>query len=98
MLKFSVDKLEPNNGHGIDSDKWLMICSFYKTLSSPQPTIYQADIDLNENLVSIKAIKGEIVYEAPKIYRFVEDSKEEKKKEVLSNVCRESRDHLRRRG
>ena len=32
LLKFSLEKLEPNNGVGEDSDKWLVICSFYKTL------------------------------------------------------------------
>jgi hypothetical protein len=78
LLKFSIEELRPNNGHGMDSDKWLIICSFYKTLSSQQPTVYEANIDLTENTVSIKAIKGEIVEETPKTYKFVEEEKKEK--------------------
>ena len=82
LLKFSLEKLEPINGKEKDSDKWIVICSFYKTLSSQEPTVYQADVDLTEDLVSINAIKGEIGGETPKKYRLVEESSgDEKKKE-----------------
>src|SRR3989338_11654226 len=74
LLKFSLEKLEPNNGKGKDSDKWIVICSFYKTLSSQEPTVYQADVDLTQDLVSINAIKGEIEGERPKKFRLVEQS------------------------
>ncbi len=74
LLKFSLEKLEPNNGDGENSDKWLVICSFYKTLSSQEPTVYQADVDLKENLVSVKAIKGETEGEIKKKYRMIEES------------------------
>lgn len=77
LLKFSLEKLEPNNGHGTESDKWLVICSFYKTLSSQEPTIYQAEVDLIENLVSVKAIKGETEGEAPKRYKLLEEKEKE---------------------
>jgi hypothetical protein len=76
LLRFSIEKLEPNNGGGQNSDKWLVICSFYKTLSSQQPTVYQADVDLTENLVSVKAIKGETEGETQKTYRVEETEKE----------------------
>jgi hypothetical protein len=77
LLKFSLEKLEPNNGHGSDSDKWLVICSFYKTLSSQEPTIYQADVDLTNNIVSVKAIKGETNGDIPKKYKLVEEEEKE---------------------
>ena len=80
LLKFSLEKLEPNNGKGKDSDKWIVICSFYKTLSSQEPTVYKADVDLTENLVSINAIKGEVDGETQKKYKLVEKSSGDEKK------------------
>lgn len=85
LLKFSLEKLEPNNGHGENSDKWLVICSFYKTLSSQEPTVYQADVDLKENLVSVKAIKGETDGETPKKYRLVEEASSKPKESENSS-------------
>lgn len=58
LLRFSVDKLEPENGE--DSDKWEVVCSFYKTLSSQQPTVYDAKVNLKDKTVKFKAIKGEV--------------------------------------
>ena len=78
LLKFSLEKLEPNNGNNENSDKWLVICSFYKTLSSQEPTVYQADVDLKENLVSVKAIRGETEGEVLKRYRISEEPQSKK--------------------
>jgi len=83
LLRFSVDKLEPNNGKGEESDKWRVTCSFYKTLSSQQPTVYKAEVDLKENTVSFEAVKGDVAEEekVKKSYKIVEDDKEETSKE-----------------
>lgn len=90
LLKFSLEKLKPNNGDGENSDKWLVICSFYKTLSSQEPTIYQADVDLKENLVSVKAIKGEVDGEIPKKYRIVEEAPRDDKESSGEKTSEES--------
>jgi len=76
LLKFSVDSLQPDNGHGTDSDKWKVVCSFYKTLGSSQPTMYEVDVDLKTKTVSMKAIKGEVANEPEekKVFRMVESN------------------------
>ena len=76
LLRFSLEKLEPDNGHGKDSDKWIVVCSFYKTLSSQEPTVYQADVDLKKNLVSIRAIKGDTNGEKTRNFKVIEEKEE----------------------
>lgn len=82
LLRFSVDKLEPNNGHGEESDKWIVVCSFYKTLSSQQPTVYNAEVDLKENTVSFEAVKGDVAEDekVKKSFKIVEDEEKDSKK------------------
>ncbi|MFH1439306.1 MAG: hypothetical protein ABIG89_01990 [Candidatus Woesearchaeota archaeon] len=72
LLKFSLEKLEPNNGNGKDSDKWIVVCSFYKTFSSQEPTVYEANVNLKENLVSIIAIKGDTNGEKTRKFKIIE--------------------------
>ncbi len=63
LLRFSIEKLEPINGipNNPNSNKWEIIFSFYKTLSSQQPTRYKAEVNLEDNTVSVNEIdiKGE---------------------------------------
>jgi len=76
LLRFSIIKLEPNNGvkDNQNANKWIVIFSFYKTLSSSQPTVYNADVDLKEKIVSVREIddSGKPV-ETEKKYRITEE-------------------------
>ena len=73
LLKFSLEELKPSNGKGVESDKWTVVCSFYKTLSSQKPTVYEAHVNLKENTVTVKAISGETEEETIKRYRITEE-------------------------
>jgi hypothetical protein len=74
LLRFSIEELKPNNGHGTESDKWVVVCSFYKTLSSQQPTVYKTEVDLTSGTVTIEQIKGEDKTPEPKkVYRIQEE-------------------------
>ena len=61
LLKFSVEKMIPRNGipDNPDANKWEVIFSFYKTLSSESSTRYFAEVDLPEKTVSVKEIDME---------------------------------------
>ncbi len=83
LLRFSVEKLEPKNGvpNNPDSNKWNIIFSFYKTLSSQQPTKYLAKVILNEKIVSFNEIdKSGKPSEKKKIYKIVEGKDEGRRK------------------
>lgn len=60
LLRFSIEKMIPKNGipNNPDANKWEIILSFYKTLSSQSATRYLAEVDLNEKAVSINEIDG----------------------------------------
>lgn len=59
LLKFNINELTPKNGTSVDdSKKWEIICNFYETLGSTEPSTYRALVDLNNNIVSIKKIGG----------------------------------------
>ena len=80
LLRFSVEKLEPNNGipNNQEAKKWVVIFSFYKTLSSQQPTKYYADVNLENKTVSVNEIdeRGQ-PKEKKKTYQITETGKEE---------------------
>src|SRR3989344_8091297 len=61
LLRFSIEKLEPNNGipNNQNANKWVVIFSFYKTLSSQQPTKYYADVNLEDKTVSVREVDEE---------------------------------------
>ena len=87
LLRFSVEKLEPKNGvpDNSNADNWEAIVSFYKTLSSQQPTKYLAQVNLKEKIVSISEIDVEGKRSDKKVYKFVEESeKTEAGKEVAN--------------
>lgn len=72
LLKFSVDELTALNGtNGKDSKKWKIVCSFYETIGSKNPTKYGAHVDLNDNTVNIKKISPQ--EEPAKTYKITED-------------------------
>jgi hypothetical protein len=79
LLRFSIEKLEPKNcvPNNPDADKWEVIFSFYKTLSSSQPTRYLAEVNLKDNMVSVNEldIKGQ-PSEPKKTYQIVENKEE----------------------
>ena len=82
LLRFSVEKLEPKNGvpNNMNSNTWEVIFSFYKTLSSQQPTKYLAEVILDEKIVSFNEIdESGKPAEIKKTYRIVEDKSEEPK-------------------
>ncbi len=57
LLKFNIEELTPKNGKGEDdSQKWEIICSFYETLGSANPSRYSATVDLKDNTISIKKL------------------------------------------
>lgn len=59
ILKFNIERLTSKNGTATeDSKKWEIICSFYETLGSTEPSRYEVMVDLNNNGVSIKKISG----------------------------------------
>ncbi len=72
LLKFSLEELKPINGDGDNSERWVVICSFYKTLSSQEPTVYEAEVNLLDNTVRVKAIRGETEDKSTKQYKFTE--------------------------
>lgn len=78
LLRFSVEKLEPNNTipNNQNADKWIVKFSFYKTLSSGQPTRYHADIDLTDKTVSVKEVDSEGKPSEEKKYKITEETKE----------------------
>jgi hypothetical protein len=60
LLKFNIEKLTSKNGtNGQDSKKWEIICSFYETLGSKQPSKYKVDVNLDDNIVSIEKLNDE---------------------------------------
>lgn len=60
LIRFSVIELIPTNGtSGKDSKKWRLVCRFYETPSSSEPSTYEAQVDLNDNIAEIKKI-GEV--------------------------------------
>lgn len=61
LLRFGIEKLEPNNAipDNQNADKWIVKFSFYKTLSSGQPTRYHADVDLTDKTVSVREVDKE---------------------------------------
>ena len=80
LLRFSVEKLEPKNGvpNNPDSNKWEVIFSFYKTLSSQQPTKYLAEVILDTKIVSFNEIdESGKPTEKKKTYQIVEEASEE---------------------
>ena len=57
VLKFNVDELTPTNGsNGQESKKWRVVCSFYESLGASAPSKYEANVDLNDNTVTIKKL------------------------------------------
>lgn len=55
VLRFNIEKLEPINGvNGENSQKWKIICSFFETLGSQQPSRYEVNVNLNDNTVSME--------------------------------------------
>lgn len=57
LIRFSVTELIPSNGiDGKDSKKWKLTCRFYETPSSSEPSVYEAQVDLNDNTVEIKKL------------------------------------------
>lgn len=82
LLRFSVEKLEPKNGipNNPDANKWEIIFSFYKTLSSQQPTKYLAEVILDKKMVSFNEIdESGKPAEKKNIYKIVEEKNEEPK-------------------
>jgi hypothetical protein len=75
LLKFSVERLEPNN---LDAMKWIVLFSFYKTLSSEGPTKYHANVDLKEKTVSVKEIDrdGIPLESSKKKYKVIEETED----------------------
>ena len=71
LLRFSVEKLEPNNQN---ANKWVVIFSFYKTLSSQCPTKYYADVNLEDETIGVQEVDEEGKPTTPtKRYKFIED-------------------------
>jgi hypothetical protein len=68
LMRFSIDILEPINGKDqTESDKWKVVCSFYETLSSQGPTVYEAEVNLTDKTVKVnKKGKGDKVEETKK--------------------------------
>ena len=59
LLKFNIDELTPTNGTAdTESKKWDVVCTFFETLSSSEPSKYKASVDLNNNSIIIKKIAG----------------------------------------
>jgi len=57
ILKFNVESLTPTNGTETEeSKKWDIVCSFYETLGSPEPSKYKVSVDLNTNSVTFNKI------------------------------------------
>ncbi|MCP6718073.1 MAG: hypothetical protein KJI70_00795 [Patescibacteria group bacterium] len=55
LLKFNIETLEPINGAVDEESKnWKLICTFYQTLGSREPSRYEIIIDLENNTVAIK--------------------------------------------
>jgi hypothetical protein len=53
LLKFSIEELKPN----VDNDdKWDIVCSFYETLGSANPSRYRAKVDLSTMIISTEKI------------------------------------------
>jgi len=78
LLRFTVEKLEPNNGvkDNIDAMKWIVIVSFYQTPSSDKPVRYHANVNLDDKTVSFREVLKDgtpIDKSVPKKYQIVED-------------------------
>jgi len=59
LLKFNVEQLIPTNGsNGEESKKWKIICSFFETLGSSEPTKYEVNVDLNDNTITMQKLDG----------------------------------------
>lgn len=57
LLKFNVEELTPTNGTDTEeSKKWRIICSFYETLGSDEPSKFKVEVDLNTNTVRFEKI------------------------------------------
>ncbi len=84
LLRFSIEKLEPKNGipNNPNADKWEVIFSFYKTLSSQQPTKYLAEVNLQDNTVSVNEIdvSGQSITKK-KTFKLIEIPEDSKLKE-----------------
>lgn len=59
LLRFNVEELTPTNGTDTEaSKKWKIICSFYETLGSTEPSKFEVNVDLNTNTVRFHKIAG----------------------------------------
>jgi hypothetical protein len=77
VLKFSIEELKPTNGSpSTESQKWDVICSFFKTLGASSPTRYLASVNLKDMSVTIKELSGGDSKEEK--FTFSSDSEEKK--------------------
>ncbi len=77
LLKFNIEELKPNEDN---DNKWDVVCSFYETLGSPNPSKYKAKVDLSTMVISTeKIMKSSNESAAPekKEWKFTEPKKEE---------------------
>lgn len=59
LLKFNIEELTPTNGTDTEeSTKWDIVCSFYETLGSSEPSKFKVSVDLNTNTVRFEKISG----------------------------------------
>lgn len=59
ILRFNVEELTPTNGNDTEeSKKWKIICSFYETLGSTEPSKFEVNVDLITNTVRFHKIAG----------------------------------------
>lgn len=59
LLKFNVEELTPTNGTDTEeSTKWEIVCTFYETLGSAEPSRFRVKVDLNTNTVRFEKISG----------------------------------------
>lgn len=52
LIKFTVEELVPVENS--DSKEWNLVCSFYENLGNPNPSRYNALINIENKTVSIK--------------------------------------------
>lgn len=77
LLKFNIEELAPTNGtDGTESKKWKVVCSFYETLGSESPSRYEANVNINDNTVSIKKLGIEEAKESKFVVKEKEESME----------------------
>lgn len=89
LLKFNIEELTPitTSITPTESDsepkEWIIICSFFESLGSVSPSRYQAIVNLNDNIVSIKKLDTTQL-ETEKKYKvepITEEKESEQKKE-----------------